>query len=91
MITALTPTDGSNAVYTSRLGDEGGTTAKASIVLIQLVWPYVIDEVDAQRLAGTALTDFAGFDTDVHGDGIVDLECELLSVGELRMPLDGRR
>jgi len=90
LITAVTLTDGSNAVYTSRLGDAGGTTAQASIALIQQVWPYVTDEVAAQILAGTAFTDFAGFDPDVHGVGIIDLERALLPVGELRMPLDGR-
>ena len=90
LITAVTLNDGSNAVYTSRLGDAGGSTAQASIALIQQVWPYVTDEVAAQILAGTAFTDFEGFDPSIHGFGIIDVEQALLPMGELRMPLDGR-
>ena len=90
LITAVTLNDGSNAVYTSRLGDAGGSTAQASIALIQQVWPYVTDEVAAQILAGTAFTDFEGFDPSIHGFGIIDVEQALLPIGELRMPLDGR-
>jgi len=90
LVTTVTLNDGSNAVYTSRLGDAGGTTAQASIALIQQVWPYVTDEVAAQILAGTAFTDFAGFDPSVHGLGVIDIDQALLPVGELRMPLDGR-
>lgn len=54
------------------------------------MWPYVTDEVAAQILAGTAFTDFAGFDPDVHGLGVIDIDQALLPIGELRMPLDGR-
>ena len=90
LVTTVTLNDGSNAVYTSRLGDAGGTTAQASIALIQQVWPYVTDEVAAQILAGTAFTDFEGFDPNVHGLGVIDIDQALLPVGELRMPLDGR-
>jgi len=90
LVTAVTLNDGSNAVYTSRLGDAGGTTAQASIALLQQVWPYVTDEVAAQIIAGTAFTDFEGFDPTVHGLGIIDLDQALLPIGELRMPLDGR-
>ena len=90
LITAVTLNDGSNAVYTSKLGNAGGSTAQASIALIQQVWPYVTDEVAAQILAGTAFTDFEGFDPSIHGFGIIDVEQALLPIGELRMPLDGR-
>ena len=90
LVTTVTLNDGKVALYTSKLGDAGGTTAQASIDFIQQTWPYVTDEVAAQILAGTAFTDFAGFDPDVHGVGIIDLERALLPVGELRMPLDGR-
>jgi hypothetical protein len=90
LITAVTLNDGSNAVYTSKLGNAGGSTAQASIALIQQVWPYVTDEVAAQILAGTAFTDFEGFDPSIHGFGIIDVEQALLPMGELRMPLDGR-
>jgi len=90
LVTTVTLNDGKVALYTSKLGDAGGTTAQASIDFIQQTWPYVTDEVAAQILAGTAFTDFEGFDPDIHGVGIIDLERALLPVGELRMPLDGR-
>ena len=90
LTTLVTLNDGKNALYTSRLGDAGGSTAQASIDLIQQVWPYVTDEVAAQILAGTAFTNFEGFDPREHGFGIIDLERALLPVGELRMPLEGR-
>ena len=89
LTTLVTLNDGKNALYTSRLGDAGGSTAQASIDLIQQVWPYVTDEVAAQILAGTAFTNFEGFDPREHGFGIIDLERALLPVGELRMPLEG--
>ena len=90
LITAVTLDNGNNAIYTSKLGNAGGTTAQASIALIQQVWPYVTDEVAAQILAGTAFTDFEGFDPNIHGFGIIDIEQAMLPIGELRMPLDGR-
>lgn len=90
LVTAVTLNDGTNKLYTTKLGNAGGTTAQASIALIQQLWPYVTDEVAAEILAGTAFTDFAGFDPNVHGFGIIDLERALLPVGELRMPLEGR-
>jgi hypothetical protein len=90
LVTAVTLNDGTNKLYTTKLGNAGGTTAQASIALLQQVWPYVTDELAAQILAGTAFTDFEGFDPNVHGFGIIDLERALLPVGELRMPLDGR-
>lgn len=90
LVTAVTLTDGTNKLYTTKLGNAGGTTAQASIALLQQVWPYVTDELAAQILAGTAFTDFEGFDPNVHGFGIIDLERALLPIGELRMPLDGR-
>jgi len=90
LVTAVTLNDGTNKLYTTKLGNAGGTTAQASIALIQQLWPYVTDEVAAEILAGTAFTDFEGFDPNVHGFGIIDLERALLPVGELRMPLEGR-
>jgi len=90
LVTTVTLNDGKVALYTSKLGNAGGTTAQASIDFIQQIWPYVTDEVAAQILAGTAFTDFEGFDPNVHGFGIIDLERALLPVGELRMPLEGR-
>ena len=90
LTTLVTLNDGKNALYTSRLGDAGGSTAQASIDLIQQVWPYVTDEVAAQILAGTAFTNFEGFDPREHGFGIIDIEKALLPAGELRMPLEGR-
>ena len=90
LVTAVTLNDGSNALYTTKLGNAGGTTAQASIALIQQVWPYITDELAAQILAGTAFTDFEGFDPAVHGFGIIDIERALLPVGELRLPLEGR-
>ncbi|MDA1331996.1 MAG: VCBS repeat-containing protein [Proteobacteria bacterium] len=90
LVTAVTLNDGSNAVYTSKLGDLGGASAQASIALIQQVWPYVTDDVAAQILASTAFTNFEGFDPSVYGAGVIDLEKALLPIGELRMPVDGR-
>ena len=90
LVTAVTLNNGKNAFYSSKLGNAGGATAQASIALIQQLWPYVTDEVAAEILAGTAFTDFEGFDPDVHGHGIIDIQRALLPVGELRMPLEGR-
>ena len=90
LVTSVTIGDGSNRIYTTKLGNAGGTTAEATIDLIEQVWPYVTDAVAAEILAGTAFTDFEGFDPNIHGIGIIDLEAAMQPLGELRLPLDGR-
>jgi len=90
LVTSVFLNNGSNVLYTSKLGNAGGSTAQASIDLIQQVWPYVTDEVAAQILAGTAFTDFEGFDPELFGAGVIDLEKAMMPIGQLRLPLEGR-
>jgi hypothetical protein len=86
LVTSINLSNGTSTIYTTKLGDAGGSTAQASIELIQQVWPYVTDAVAAQILAGTAFTDFEGFDPNIHGIGVIDLQAAMQPIGELKMP-----
>jgi len=88
LVTTIHLADGQQAVYTAKLGNLGGSTAQASVAVLQQIWPYITINTAQQAILRTALTDFSGFNPEIHGVGIIDLERAKLPIGELRIPLN---
>ena len=78
------------AVYLAQIGTFGTVTAQASVATLQSTWPWMSAVTANDSLARTALTNFAGYDSAIHGNGIIDLWSALNPIGGLGISLDGR-
>jgi hypothetical protein len=78
------------AVYLAQIGTFGTVTAQASVATLQSTWPWMSAVTANESLARTALTNFAGYDAAIHGNGIIDLWSALNPIGGLGISLDGR-
>ena len=78
------------AVYLAKIGSFGTVTAEASIATLQQAWPWMSVSTANAVLAQTAETNFAGYDSNLHGNGILDLDRALRPIGGLGISLDGR-
>ena len=78
------------AVYLAQIGSFGTVTAQASVATLQSTWPWMSAVTANDSLARTALTNFAGYDPAIHGNGIIDLWSALNPIGGLGISLEGR-
>lgn len=78
------------SVYLAQIGSFGTTTAPISLATLQSVWPWMSAIQANDALARTALRNFSGYDSNLHGLGIIDLESALNPIGGLGISLDGR-
>jgi len=86
LVTSITKSDGTNVVYTTKIGNLSGSTADASIAVLEQVWPYLTSDTAEQAILSTAFTNFEGYDPTIHGIGIIDLEKAMNPIGGLKIP-----
>ena len=88
-----------NAFTTARTGDayaiQTGTSQAAAVVsgsvaIINQMWPLMKPENIVKLLMMTANKDIKGYDKEVHGQGLLDLEKATRPIGTLGIPTTGR-
>jgi hypothetical protein len=88
-----------NAFTAARTGDayaiQTGTSQAAAVVsgsvaVINQMWPLMKPENIVRLLLMTANKDIRGYDKEVHGQGLLDLERATRPIGDLGIPTDGR-
>lgn len=78
------------AVYSAEITASGTVTAQASIATLQQIWPYMTSYTANEALARTASTNFAGYNRDVYGNGMIDIWKAVNPIGQLTISLNGR-
>ena len=88
-----------NAFTASKTGDlyniQTGTSQAAAVVsgsvaVINQMWPYMKGENIVKLLMTTANKNLAGYNPEVHGQGLLDLEKATRPVGTMTIPTTGR-
>lgn len=84
-------TDDVGSNYVIQTGtSQAAAVVSGSVAVINQMWPYMKGENIVKLLMMTANKNIAGYDPNVHGQGLLDLERATRPVGDLAVPTTGR-
>lgn len=69
---------------------QAAAVVSGSVAVINQMWPYMKGENIVKLLTATANKNIAGYDPDVHGQGLLDLEKATRPFGNIGIPTTGR-
>ena len=84
-------TDDIGSNYVIQTGtSQAAAVVSGSVAVINQMWPYMKGENIVKLLMMTANKNIAGYDPNIHGQGLLDLERATRPVGDLAVPTTGR-
>ena len=87
---AFTTDDVGNNYVIQTGTSQAAAVVSGSVAVIAQMWPYMKGENIVRLLMATANKNIAGYDPNIHGQGLLDLERATRPIGDLAIPTTGR-